>query len=109
MVAYSIGSYSAQSPVRDRKSGIPDSVDTPAPVRTTQGCASRISAASSDAPALTEARLRGTRLWQPGLRQTGPGAIAPPRVGGVVPPPSSSRLTISLDLSRVRAATVPDV
>src|SRR3954452_10402867 len=42
-----MGSYSAHRPVRERKSGIPLSVETPAPVRTTQGCASRISAASS--------------------------------------------------------------
>jgi hypothetical protein len=45
MVAYSIGSYLVQMPVRDRKSGIPLSVETPAPVRTTHGCASTISLA----------------------------------------------------------------
>jgi hypothetical protein len=39
MVAYSIGSYVAQIPVGDRKSGMPLSVETPAPVRTTHGCA----------------------------------------------------------------------
>src|SRR5215210_6366112 len=42
MVAYSIGSYCAQIPPLERKSGIPLSVLTPAPVRTTHGCRSRI-------------------------------------------------------------------
>src|SRR5690349_8710683 len=37
MVAYSIGSNSAHRPVGDRKSGIPDSVEIPAPVSTTHG------------------------------------------------------------------------
>ena len=36
IVAYSIGSYCAQMPVGERKSGMPLSVETPAPVRTTQ-------------------------------------------------------------------------
>ena len=45
MVAYSIGSYFVQMPVLDRKSGMPLSVETPAPVRTTHGCASTISLA----------------------------------------------------------------
>ena len=37
MVAYSAGSNSAQTPSLERKSGIPLSVETPAPVKTTQG------------------------------------------------------------------------
>ena len=49
IVAYSIGSYCVQMPVRERKSGIPLSVETPAPVRTTHGCASTISAARCSA------------------------------------------------------------
>src|SRR3954471_17123816 len=47
MVAYSIGSYSAQIPVGERKSGMPLSVEIPAPVRTTHGCRSRSKVASS--------------------------------------------------------------
>src|SRR6185312_4057160 len=43
--AYSIGSTSAQIPVGERKSGIPLSVETPAPVRTTHGWRVRISSA----------------------------------------------------------------
>ena len=45
MCATSNGSYLAQIPSADRKSGIPDSVEIPAPVRTTQGCRSRTSSA----------------------------------------------------------------
>ena len=45
MVAYSSGSYCAQIPVGERKSGIPDSVLTPAPVSTTHGCRPRTSEA----------------------------------------------------------------
>src|SRR5207249_4155503 len=44
---YSSGSNFAQSPVGERKSGIPLSVLTPAPVSTTQGCRRRMSSASS--------------------------------------------------------------
>src|SRR5437016_2173155 len=40
-----MGSTSAQIPVGERKSGIPLSVDTPAPVRTTHGWRLRISSA----------------------------------------------------------------
>src|SRR3954468_11156414 len=47
MGAYSIGSYSAQIPVGERKSGMPFSVEIPAPVRTTHGCRSRSKVASS--------------------------------------------------------------
>ena len=47
MEATSNGSTVAQMPVSERKSGIPDSVDTPAPVSTTHGCRSRMSAASA--------------------------------------------------------------
>jgi acyl-CoA thioester hydrolase len=47
MVAYSIGSYRAQIPVGDRKSGMPLSVEIPAPVSTTQGCRSWSKEASS--------------------------------------------------------------
>ena len=41
------GSYSAQIPPGDLKSGMPLSVEIPAPVRTTQGRRSRTSAARS--------------------------------------------------------------
>ena len=52
MCATSNGSCLAQMPSAERKSGIPDSVLTPAPVRTTQGCLSRTRAArrSTDMP-----------------------------------------------------------
>src|SRR5438309_3510406 len=52
MVAYSIGSYAAQIPLGERKSGMPLSVEIPAPVSTTHGCDSRISSArcSADMP-----------------------------------------------------------
>ena len=46
MVAYSIGSYFAQMPVGDRKSGMPLSVEMPAPVRTTHGWCVRMRFAS---------------------------------------------------------------
>ena len=46
MLAYSIGSYVAQIPVGERKSGIPDSVLMPAPVSTTHGWCARTSSAS---------------------------------------------------------------
>src|ERR671922_350104 len=46
MVAYSIGSYCAQIPVGERKSGMPLSVEIPAPLRTTAGPRSRNSSAS---------------------------------------------------------------
>src|SRR5215203_319081 len=49
MVAYSIGSYCAQIPPGDRKSGMPDSVETPAPARTTHGWWSRIRSARAAA------------------------------------------------------------
>ena len=39
MCATSAGSYLAQMPSADRKSGIPDSVLMPAPVSTTHGAA----------------------------------------------------------------------
>ena len=42
MVAYSIGSYWAQRPVRERKSGIPLSVEMPAPVSTVTRVAASI-------------------------------------------------------------------
>src|SRR5215472_2692604 len=45
MVAYWRGSYRAQIPDGERKSGIPLSVVTPAPVNTTQGWLPPISAA----------------------------------------------------------------
>jgi hypothetical protein len=65
IVAYSIGSYRAQMPVGDRKSGIPLSVETPAPVSTTHGCDSTINAARRSADI-------------PELYATGPGARAGP-------------------------------
>src|SRR5579884_1078112 len=54
MWAYSWGSYFRQNPSRERKSGMPDSVLMPAPVRTTHGRFSRISAASSSILASVE-------------------------------------------------------
>src|SRR6266550_942988 len=51
--AYSAGSNSAQIPVGERRSGIPLSVETPAPVRTTHGWFAlirRASAVASIAP-----------------------------------------------------------
>src|SRR5215208_1496900 len=51
MVAYSIGSYCAHMPVGERKSGMPLSVETPAPVRTTQLPAVRSRPARSAASA----------------------------------------------------------
>jgi hypothetical protein len=49
MDATSKGSTFAQIPVGDRKSGIPLSLDTPAPVRTTHGLRSPRSAANAAA------------------------------------------------------------
>src|SRR5207247_3424795 len=61
MLAYSIGSYRAQTPVGDRKSGMPLAVLTPAPVSATQGWESRTSAARRVAKSRTGLRrlLRG--------------------------------------------------
>ena len=74
MVAYSIGSYFVQMPVLDRKSGMPLSVETPAPVRTTHGCAPTISPArcSAEMPELY-AKLA--------VELVALGVAAPPRAG----------------------------
>ena len=56
--AYSIGSTCAQMPVGERKSGIPLSVETPAPVRTTHGWRVRISSARRSADMSCDATAR---------------------------------------------------
>ena len=58
MVAYSIGSYFAQIPVGERKSGMPLSVEIPAPVSTTHGWRARRKAARALTFAFTAVECR---------------------------------------------------
>src|SRR6266516_1965302 len=89
MVAYSMGSYCAQIPVGDRKSGIPLSVETPAPVRTTHGCLSRTHSASCDVE-MRELYIRLSLLLLAGLALAWPAGAQSPRRAG------SSRVTVAL-------------
>ena len=65
---------SAQIPVSERKSGIPDSVDTPAPVSTTHGCRSRMSAASAAADI---GRIVGLTSWRASRSRPTCGSASP--------------------------------
>jgi hypothetical protein len=96
MVAYSIGSYFVQMPVLDRKSGMPLSVETPAPVRTTHGCAPTISLArcSMEMPELYARLAVGLAALA---------VAAPPRSGrgGRHPSALAARARVVLDTLRV--------